>query len=153
MCEVEEGYAGGGGELLTEGGGKWMCWLEGELLMVGLCYIVRDSCCHGQHALTSSLSSSFSLLFAFPSSPSSFLPPSPRQTTSSQGLNIGTYSHQSVDRFAVLLDLWTAEAQFLESKMKVLMTCDPTYFKLPTSTLLILTLGGELLPGGLPSRV
>jgi len=41
------------------------------------------------------------------------------KTTSSKELDIGTYSHQSVDRFAVLLDLWTAETQYLELKMKV----------------------------------
>ena len=52
------------------------------------------------------------------SSPSSIQPSS----SASHNLDIGAYSHQHVDRFAVLLDLWTEEAQFLQSKMKVCLT-------------------------------
>lgn len=62
------------------------------------------------------------LLFSPPlpfSLPLPCLAPFSPQTTSSKELDIGTYSHQSVDRFAVLLDLWTAETQYLELKMKV----------------------------------
>ena len=32
---------------------------------------------------------------------------------------IGSYRHQQVDRFAVLLDFWTNEAQYLECKKEV----------------------------------
>ena len=43
-------------------------------------------------------------------------------SSASHNLDIAAYSHQHVDRFAVLLDLWTEEAQFLRSKMKVRLT-------------------------------
>lgn len=36
-----------------------------------------------------------------------------------EDIDITSYSRRNVDRFAVLLDLWTAEAKFLEAKMKV----------------------------------
>ena len=46
-----------------------------------------------------------------------------RKTTESSGdlldINLGEYSHQNVDRFAVLLDLWTNEVNFLEMKKLV----------------------------------
>jgi hypothetical protein len=34
-------------------------------------------------------------------------------------INLGEYSHQNVDRFAILLDLWTNEVNFLEMKKNV----------------------------------
>ena len=34
--------------------------------------------------------------------------------------NLGSYSHQEVDRFAVLLDIWSNEAAFLQSKKEVI---------------------------------
>lgn len=34
-------------------------------------------------------------------------------------VNIAILSQQSADRFAVLMDLWTSEADFLEGKLKV----------------------------------
>ncbi len=36
-----------------------------------------------------------------------------------QDLNLAGYSHQNVDRFAVLLDIWTNEVNFLEMKRNV----------------------------------
>lgn len=47
-----------------------------------------------------------------------------RKTAESSGdlldINLGEYSHQNVDRFAVLLDLWTNEVNFLEMKKLVI---------------------------------
>jgi hypothetical protein len=37
-----------------------------------------------------------------------------------QDIDLGIYSHQNVDRFAVLLDIWTNEANFLEMKKNLL---------------------------------
>ena len=34
--------------------------------------------------------------------------------------NLGGYAHQEVDRFAVLLDIWSNEAAFLQSKKEVM---------------------------------
>lgn len=34
-------------------------------------------------------------------------------------INVGLYSHQNVDRFSVLLDIWTNEVNFLEMKKNV----------------------------------
>jgi hypothetical protein len=39
---------------------------------------------------------------------------------STQDIDLGAYSHQNVDRFAVLLDIWTNEANFLEMKKNLL---------------------------------
>ena len=33
--------------------------------------------------------------------------------------DLSMHSHQKLDRFAILLDLWTCESQYLEAKMKV----------------------------------
>lgn len=35
-------------------------------------------------------------------------------------IDLGAYGHQQVDRFAVLLDLWTNEAAYLENKRQVI---------------------------------
>ena len=40
--------------------------------------------------------------------------------SSVQDVDLGAYSHQNVDRFAVLLDIWTNEANFLEMKKNLL---------------------------------
>ena len=34
-------------------------------------------------------------------------------------IDLAAYGHQQVDRFAVLLDLWTNEAAYLENKRQV----------------------------------
>lgn len=34
--------------------------------------------------------------------------------------DIGAYAHQEVDRFAILLDAWSNEAAFLQSKKEVI---------------------------------
>ena len=41
-------------------------------------------------------------------------------TNSVQDINLAAYSHQNVDRFAVLLDIWTNQANFLEMKKNLL---------------------------------
>ena len=38
----------------------------------------------------------------------------------SKKVDIDAYSNQSIDRFAILLDLWVNEAEFLESKQQLL---------------------------------
>ena len=101
--------------------------LEGELLTVGSYYIMKEGgkvcvcvcvCLHA-HKLNF-LISPFSI---HPSTSSPHLPSSIQPSSStSHNLDVGAYSHQHVDRFAVLLDLWTEEAQFLQSKMKVCLT-------------------------------
>ena len=34
-------------------------------------------------------------------------------------MDLAAYGHQQVDRFAILLDLWTNEAAYLENKRQV----------------------------------
>lgn len=40
-------------------------------------------------------------------------------------VNIPVLSQRNVDRFAVLMDIWTSEAEFLEAKLKVRKTTLP----------------------------
>jgi hypothetical protein len=41
------------------------------------------------------------------------------QFLNEQEIDLGAYSHQNIDRFAVILDIWTNEVNFLESKMNL----------------------------------
>lgn len=43
----------------------------------------------------------------------------PNKQEAKKTLNLSEYSHQKVDRFAVLFDLWTNEVNFLEMKKNV----------------------------------
>ena len=36
-----------------------------------------------------------------------------------QDINLGAYSHQNVDRFGVIMDVWTNEVNFLQMKKNV----------------------------------
>ncbi|CAH1785032.1 unnamed protein product [Owenia fusiformis] len=49
-------------------------------------------------------------------------PNSRRRNHQTGGFDISSYGHQEIDRFAVLLDLWTQEAAYLECK-KYLLDC------------------------------
>ena len=42
-------------------------------------------------------------------------------SSSPQDIDMDLYSERNVDRFALLLDLWSNEVMFLEAKMKVMM--------------------------------
>ena len=42
-----------------------------------------------------------------------------KEKVPSDEVDISALSQQNVDRFAVLMDLWTSEAEFLEGKLKV----------------------------------
>ncbi len=42
-----------------------------------------------------------------------------RKLRSDPNFNLNDYSHQNVDRFAILLDIWTNEVNFLEMKKTV----------------------------------
>jgi len=43
-----------------------------------------------------------------------------KKRSSNHEVNLSTYSNQNVDRFAVLLDIWTNEVNFLEMKKNVI---------------------------------
>ncbi|CAF0884068.1 unnamed protein product [Brachionus calyciflorus] len=73
--------------------------LENELLMVASYYIAKDK-----------------ETFEGPSSSKTKQQPS----GSGQNINLGYYSHQNVDRFSVLLDIWSNEVNFLEMKKNLL---------------------------------
>ncbi|EDO39453.1 predicted protein [Nematostella vectensis] len=49
-----------------------------------------------------------------------FRNPKPSAKYRGDHLDIASYSHQQIDRFAVLLDLWTNEAAYLENKRQLL---------------------------------
>ena len=90
--------------------------LEGELLSIASYYIAKDK-------ETQSLSSSSGKPGADNSRRrvSSLSRQSSSNTNNSvQDINLAAYSHQNVDRFAVLLDIWTNEANFLEMKKNLL---------------------------------
>ena len=42
-------------------------------------------------------------------------------SSSPQDIDMDLYSERNVDRFALLLDLWSNEVMFLEAKMKVMV--------------------------------
>ncbi len=47
-----------------------------------------------------------------------------QQSQGAGDFDISSYSHQELDRFAVLLDVWNHHAAFLESKREVKSTAD-----------------------------
>jgi hypothetical protein len=44
-----------------------------------------------------------------------------KKRSGNQDVNLSAYSNQNVDRFAVLLDIWTNEVNFLEMKKNVII--------------------------------
>ena len=102
--------------------------LEGELLTVGSYYIMKEGgkvCVCVCVCACVCVPDSPHLSLLHPPSPHLLPPPLSsiqRSSSASHNLDIGAYSHHHVDHFAVLLDLWTEEARFLHSKMKVCLT-------------------------------
>ncbi len=81
--------------------------LENELLSIASYYIAKDKETHNLHSKDAARRNK-SNQFNNQKSASSGFP--------KQEVNLNFYSHQNVDRFGVLLDLWTNEINFLEMK-------------------------------------
>jgi hypothetical protein len=86
--------------------------LEHELLQIGSYYIAKDKETFRKHTSTVSSMDSKRKKSSISQNQPIF--------ENYQDINLGEYSHQNVDRFAVLLDLWTNEVNFLEMKKNVL---------------------------------
>lgn len=99
--------------------------LEKELLLIASYYIEKDT--ERRTTATPRTAGSTALVeyVGIPNTSASAPSSSTSAPSSSTGapLNIASYAHKSVDRFAVLYDLWSHEAAYMESKRQVIISC------------------------------